>query len=120
MKGIARIAITIMSQSRCLRSNFIITAPRLAAGNHRCKSVAPAPAGGVMTRTESNASSALGTAKRLQGACRFLNDLPSLAQMLFCSEHIPETDPHDCPSEQFCLRKVRTTGCVDSLYDVAV
>jgi hypothetical protein len=31
MNGIARIAITIISQSRCLRSNFIITEKIVAA-----------------------------------------------------------------------------------------
>src|SRR4030095_6526312 len=63
---------------------------------------------------------ALRIAKRLHVACRFLNDLPPLAQMFFCGEHIPEADPHYCSAAQFCLREIRAPGRVNSLYDVAV
>jgi hypothetical protein len=38
--------------------------------------------------TASTTSVALRTAKRLQVASRFLNDLPPLAQMFFCGDHV--------------------------------
>src|SRR5882757_5757044 len=75
------------------------------------------PAGGAVGDIH---SCALRTAKRLQVACRFLNDLPPLAQMFFCGEHVAEADPHYCSAAQFCLREIRAPGRVDSLYDVAV
>src|SRR6476659_4144721 len=56
----------------------------------------------------------------LSSFCRFLNNLPTLAQMFFCGEHIAEADPHYCSAAQFCLREIRAPGRVDSLYDIAV
>src|SRR6202008_401379 len=62
----------------------------------------------------------LRTAKRLQLAYRFLNDVPSLAQMLFCGEHISEANSHHCSATQFCLGEIRAARRVDSLDNVAV
>src|SRR6478736_8939482 len=56
----------------------------------------------------------------LSSFCRFLNDLPTLAQMFFCGEHVAEADPHYRSAAQFCLREIRASGRVDSLYDGAV
>ena len=58
--------------------------------------------------------------RALQSVCRFLNDLPTLAQMFFCGEHVAEADPHYRSAAQFCLREICAPGRVDSLYDVAV
>ena len=56
----------------------------------------------------------------LSSFCRFLNDLPPLAQMLFCGEHVAEADPHYCATAQFCLCEIRAPRRVDSLCDAAV
>ena len=56
----------------------------------------------------------------LNGFCRFNNQIPRFAQMLFRREHVAKTDPHNCSTAQLCLREVRASGSVDSLYDFAV
>jgi len=97
---------TAKSAVRCLRQGCGGQASRCSLG-----------LGGA---TDLTTTVALRTAKRLQVACRFLNDLPALAQMFFRGEHVAEADPHHCSAAQFCLREIRAPGRVDSLYDVAV
>src|SRR4029077_20346148 len=70
--------------------------------------------------TDSTTSCTLRTEKRLQVACCFLNYIPPLPQMLFCSEHVPKANSHYCSAAQFCLREIRAPRRVNSLYNIAV
>src|SRR4029077_17056582 len=97
---------TAKSAVRCLRQGCGGQASRCSLG-----------LGGA---TDLTTTVALRTAKRLQVICRFLNDLPTFAQMFFRGEHVAEADPHYCSAAQFCLREIHAPGRVDLLYDVAV
>src|SRR5690348_13501955 len=97
-------AMTIISQSLCLRSAFIITKTIVTAAKLSRKSVADA-----LWRRRVNprvVKLALRAAKRLQFTCRFPDQFPRLAQMFFGREHVAKPDSHHCSPAQFGLRKI--------------
>src|ERR1700741_4357732 len=103
-------AMTIISQSLCLRSAFTITGENCSGGNAQPQICSRRPVGGAAWSN----SVALRTAKRLQICRCLLNQFPRLAQMLFGREHVPEANPHHCSVAQFCLCQISAAGSIDS------
>src|SRR5438876_11164206 len=113
MNGIARIAITIISQSRCLRSNFIITEQIVEAAKLSRKLRQEIPnlrlqrPGKQSANLQINRERTLGFGSLefvwnldvgiwdfLQIARCFLNHFPRRPQMLLRCEHVTETNSH--------------------------
>src|SRR6266576_3575409 len=144
MKGIARIAITIISQSRCLRSNFIITEQIVEAAvlSRKCGEKSQTPSSKTQGNPSSNAQinrapllwdladwnsfgSLLANCFRSWDLFSQIvgclpNHFPRLAQMLFGCENISQPNPHNCSTAQFCLCEIRATGTIDALNNFAV
>src|ERR1044071_9771634 len=114
----ARMAMTIISQSLCLRSNFIITKTIVAAPKLTRKSVAAAL---WVARAEPHVVVLeLHAAKRLQFTRRLPDQFPRLAQMFFGGEHVAEANSHHRSAVQFCLGKISASGSIDLLHEFAV
>src|SRR5437773_837686 len=100
MNGIVRMAMTIISQSLCLRSAFIITDENCSGGE------AQSQIRREIQRFKFKSSSALSLIGIClgfaswdlgfcsNGICSFSDDLPCLAQMLFRREHITKANSH--------------------------
>src|SRR5436189_5399596 len=105
MKGIARIAITIISQSRCLRSNFIITGKIVAAAKLSRKCVEKSQIPSSKTQEDPKRQMLKSIAHHpfgiwdfvLQIVSRFLNQFPSLAQIFLSREHVTQANSHYRP-----------------------
>src|SRR5439155_1466377 len=59
-------------------------------------------------------------AKRLQFVSCLPNQFPNIPKMLLVSEYDSQTDPHDCATAQFRLRKISSHGSIDLLHNLAV
>src|ERR1700730_7786714 len=106
----ARMAITIISQSLCLRSNFIITDQNCSGSEPQPQICSPPVCGRHNARDEFVLSTTLRAAKRLQSVRIFSDDVPRFAHVFFGREHVTNPDSHDCSVAQFRLCEISASG----------
>src|SRR5207253_3621048 len=141
MNGIVKRAMTIISQSLCLRSAFIITDENCSGGEAQSQICEKIPQPKLQYPSKSQTPKLKPFAPYLfgisligiclgfaswdlgfcsNGICSFSDDLPCLAQMFFRREHITKANSHHRSAAQFCLRQISASGSIDSLHNLAV
>src|SRR5882724_5150560 len=131
MNGIVRMAMTIISQSLCLRSAFIITDENCSGGEaqsqirreiprFRFKSSSALSSFGIWLVEICLAFGVWNLELFSNSVCCFFNQLPCLAQMPLRREHITKANSHHRSAAQFCLREISASGSIDSLHNLAV
>ena len=141
MNGIVKTAMTIISQSLCLRSAFIIMDENCSGGEAQSQICEKIPKPKLQYPSKSQTPKLKPFAPYLFGIsligiclgfaswdlgfcsnriCSFSDDLPCLAQMFFRREHITKANSHHRSAAQFCLRQISASGSIDSLHNLAV